>query len=178
MRRVELERLGIQLPVLPTIVLGGLPGPPEWAARLDRLGLDVVSSGAMADTPETWAAAREAAPRRTVKGVAGDPVALAAAGCDLIEAEGQVPPGAYRLGPQESLVAAVEGADPAVDDPDEVAAAVVLALGAAPPAALWVAPAPVWRPDPPEVAEAKLAALVEGVRRARLLLAKEQFERE
>ena len=89
-----------------------------------------------------------------------------------------MPPGAYRLGPQESLVAAVEGADPAVEDPDDVAAAVVLALGAAPPAALWVCAGPGLEARPPEVAEAKLAALVEGVRRARLLLAKEQFERE
>ena len=31
MRRSELEALGIQLPVLPTAVLGALPGPPEWA---------------------------------------------------------------------------------------------------------------------------------------------------
>jgi hypothetical protein len=177
-RRDELERLGIQLPVLPTIVLGGLPGLPDWAARLERLGLDVVSSGASADTPATWAEARAAVPMRPVKGVAGDPAALAAAGCALIEAESAVPAGVYRLGPQESLVAAVDGRDPAVEDPDDVAATVLVALGAAPPAALWACASAGLDAQPPDVAEAKLTALVEGVRRVRLLLAKEQFERE
>ena len=178
MRRHELERLGIQLPVLATIVLGGLPGRPGWAARLDRLGLDVVGSGAAADTPETWSAARTTAPLRVVKAVAGDADALAAAGCSLIETAGAVPAGVYRLGPEESLVAAVDGASQAVEDPNDVAAAVVVALGAAPPAALWACASAGLDAHSPEVGEAKVVALVEGVRLARLLLAKEQFERE
>jgi hypothetical protein len=177
-RRQELERLGIQLPVLPTIALGGLPGPPEWGGRLDRLGLDVVASGAAVDTPATWFAARAAAPRRAVKAVGGDPAALAAAGCALIETAAEVPAGAYRLGPEESLVSAVDGRDPAVEDPSDVAAAVLVALGAAPPAALWACASPGLEAHPPQLVEAKLTALVEGVRLARLLLAKEQFERE
>ena len=53
MRRTELERLGIQLPALPTVVLGALPDGAVWAERLGAMGLDVVCSGAAADTAET-----------------------------------------------------------------------------------------------------------------------------
>ena len=41
---------------------------------------------------------------------------------------------------------------------------------------LWVAATPGLERLPADVAEAKLAALVEGVRQARLWLAKEQFD--
>jgi hypothetical protein len=176
-RRAELERLGIQLPVLPAIALGALPGPPDWAPRLEAIGLDAVSSGAAADTPATWASARASAPYRLVKAVAGDAAALAGAGCLVVETGGPVPDGVYRLAPDEALVAAVDGASAGVEDPDEVAAAIVVALGAAPPAELWAAATPGLERHAPEVVTAKLAALVEGVRRVRLLLAKEQFER-
>ncbi|HEX2504296.1 MAG TPA: hypothetical protein VHK00_10140, partial [Miltoncostaeaceae bacterium] len=44
--------------------------------------------------------------------------------------------------------------------------------------ALWVAATPGLDALPEEVAEAKLAVLVEGARQARLWLAKEQFDRD
>ncbi len=44
--------------------------------------------------------------------------------------------------------------------------------------ALWVAATPGLDGLPEDVAEAKLAALVEGARQARLWLAKEQFDRD
>ena len=46
MRRDELENAGIHLPVLATVCAGPLPQPGNWAARLDRLGLDVITTGA------------------------------------------------------------------------------------------------------------------------------------
>jgi len=179
MRRDELAALGVQLPALPTIVLGALPGGPGWAARLERLGLDVVASGAARDTPETWTAARAAVPHRPVKGVAGDEdgaAALVEAGCRIVETAGAVPAAAYRLGPEEGLVPAVDGADPAVEDLNDVAAAALRAARAGAASALWVAVTPGLERLEPHVVEAKLGALVEGARQARLALAKEQFE--
>ena len=63
----------MQLPVLPTIVLGALPGGPDWSARLARIGVDVTASGADEDTPETLAAAHEAAPHLALKARTADP---------------------------------------------------------------------------------------------------------
>jgi hypothetical protein len=175
-RREELAALGIQLPVLPTIVLGGLPGGAGWAPRLERLGLDVVSSGARADTPATWAAARAAVPHRPVKATGGDAAALAAAGCRILETERPAPAGAYRIGPDEAVIRAASGADPADDLPDDVAQRILEALGDAAPSEVWAAAAGLGRLDA-RSAEARLATLVEGVRLARLLMAKEQFDR-
>jgi hypothetical protein len=174
-RRDHLARLGVQLPVLPTIVLGGLPGGSGWAPRLERLGFDVLASGALPDTPATWDAARRAARLRPVKAVAGDAAALAAAGCVLIEGDVAAPPGAYLLGPAEPVVAAVDAAGGA-EDPDAVAERVLAATADVAPAELWVAAGPGLERLPLQVVEAKLAALVEGTRRARLLLAKQQFD--
>jgi hypothetical protein len=169
--------VGIQLPVLPTIVLGGLPGGAGWAPMLERLGLDVVASGAGADTPATWEEARAAVPHRPVKATGGDAAALAAAGCRIVETDGPAPSGAYRIGPDEAVIRAVGGAGPADELPDHVAQRILDALGDAAPSEVWAAAAGLDRLDR-ATAEARLATLVEGVRLARLLMAKEQFDRD
>ena len=53
MRRDELEMAGINVPVLATVCAGPLPQPGEWAARLERAGLDVITTGAEVDDPAT-----------------------------------------------------------------------------------------------------------------------------
>ena len=176
MRRDELARLGIQLPVLPTVALGGLPGGAGWAARLERIGLDVVASGAAPDTAETWAAARAEVPHRPVKGIAGDALALDLVGCRIVETAGHVPDGAYRLGPDEALIPAVVGTDPTVEDVNDVGVAILRAAREGIASALWAVATPGLDRLDPEVVEAKLAVLVEGARQARLALAKEQFD--
>jgi hypothetical protein len=178
MRRHELEALGIHLPALATVALGALPGPPVWAERLVSLGLDVVASGAAEDTPGTWAAARAAVPFRPVKAVAGDAAALAAAGAAIIETAGAVPPGAYRIGPDEAVIAVVDGSSSAVEDPNAVARDIVDVARDGSPAHLWVVSTPGLHTLPVEVAEAKLRALAECAYRARLVFAKEQFSDE
>jgi hypothetical protein len=175
-RRAELERLGMPLPVLPAIALGALPTGPDWALRLERLGLDVVASGVAEDTPETWAAARDAVPHRPVKATGGDPAALAAAGCRLVETARPVPGGVYRLGPDEDVAVGVDGADSALADPSDVAARLLAAVAERPAASVWAA-ATGLAEGSAGAAEERLRALVEGVRLARLYLAKEQFER-
>jgi hypothetical protein len=175
-RRDELARVGVQLPVLPTIALGALPGAPAWAARLERIGLDVVASGAAADTPETWRAARDAVPHRPVKATGGDPLALVAAGCTMLETDEEVPAGAYRLGADEDAVAGVRGADPEIEDANDVAAAVIAGTAERPPSGLWVVATRGLEGLAADAVERKLAALVEGVRLARLFLAKRQYE--
>jgi hypothetical protein len=138
-----------------------------------------VGTGAAADSAEGWLAARGAVPHRPVKGAAPDAagaVALAAAGCVIVECACEPPAGVYRLGPDDAAAAGVDPHDPAVEDPSEVAARLLAALERHPPAALWAAAGPGLEALPPEVAEGKLRALVEGVRLARLVLAKEQFE--
>jgi hypothetical protein len=166
MRREELAALGIQLPVLPTIVLGGLPGRPDWAPRLERLGLDVVASGANPDTPATFAAAASVVPHRPVKAAGCVP------GARLVECEGDPPDGACRVDPDE-VVIAVDGPD-GLADPSDIARH-VLTAAAVEPSAWWVA-ARGLDDVPAEVAEARLAALVEGVHHVRLYLAKQQFD--
>lgn len=178
MRRDELAVLGIQLPVLPAIALGALPGPPGWAARLARIGLDVAASGAAADTPATLAAARAAAPHLPLKARPDQPGALDGMAALIVEAEGPAPPGHYLLGPDDDVVAAVDGASAAVEDPNDVAAAALARARDGSAAALWVASTPGLDGLPAELAEAKLAALAEGARQARLWLAKEQFDRD
>jgi hypothetical protein len=177
MRRGDLEQLGIQLPVLATVALGALPGPPEWAETLASIGVDVIASGAAADTPETFAAAAAAAPLRAVKATApADPDALAAAGARIIETAGRVPAGVYRLGPEEAVVIVVDGADPAVEDPNVAARAIVEAARDVPPSLLWVVASPGLDTLSTERATEKLRALCECAYRARLVFAKQQFE--
>jgi hypothetical protein len=176
MRRHELERLGVQLPVLATMALGGLPGPPTWAPRLLSIGIDVVASGAAHDTPATYAAAVAASPYRTVKATdPDDPVALAAAGAKLIETAGPVPDGVYRFGPDEAMIMVVDGTSSEVEDPNVAARTVVYAARDTPPSALWVVAGPGLELLPAGVVEQKLIALYECAYRARLVFAKEQF---
>lgn len=176
MRRTELERLGIQLPALPTVVLGALPDGAVWAERLGAMGLDVVCSGAAADTAETVAAAAAAVPYRPLKARAGDAHELFAAGCRLIESAGAVPEGAYRLSAADGVLPAVGAAHPGAEDFNEVARACVRAARALGAANLWVAAGPGLERLRREDVEAKLAALVEGAHQARLALAKDQFD--
>ena len=175
MRRDELESLGVQLPVLATVALGALPGAPRWAGRLLAAGVDVVASGAAADTAETWAAARDEVPFRPVKATAGDVARLAAAGARIIETAGAVPPGVYRLGPDEDAVAVVDGGSPEVEDPDVAGRRIVEAVRGGVASRLWVVATPGLDGLPEDVAEAKLRALAESAYRARLVFAKEQF---
>jgi hypothetical protein len=178
-RREELARLGVQLPVLPTICLGALPGQPAWAPRLESIGLDVLATGAPADEPERWLEAQTALQHRPIKGSAGDAAgaaALVAVGCVILEWAGPAPEGAYRLGPAEAVAAGIDARDPRVENPNDVAARIIAALADGPAAALWAAAGPGLDALEDETADAKLRALVEGVRLARLFLAKEQFE--
>lgn len=167
MRRDQLASLGIQLPVLPTIVLGGLPGEPDWAGRLERIGLDVVASGAPADSPGTFAGAVAAVPHRPVKAMgAGVPEAR------LVECDGPAGAGRYRVHPDE-VVVAVDWAGGAEDAND--VAAVILAAVRDEPSAWWVA-ARGMASAPVSVVEARLEVMVEAVRLVRLYLAKQQFD--
>ncbi|MFN8121053.1 MAG: hypothetical protein U0237_01355 [Thermoleophilia bacterium] len=176
MRRSELEALGIQLPVLPTAVLGALPGPPEWAARLASIGVDVLASGAPEDTPDTWRAAAEAAPYRAVMANPGDPAALAAAGAKLLQGDLPAQPGTYVLGPGDAMVAIVDGSSAEVEDPNVIGRLVVEAVQDTPPAQLWVVATPGLHLLAEDVVEAKLRALCEATYQARLAIAKIQFE--
>ncbi len=169
---------GIQVPALPTVVLGGLPGPPRWASRLAALGLDVVCSGSSADDAATWRAAQEAEPHKPCKAVAVDRAAaeeLAAEGCRLVEGAA-VPDAAYRLSASDGVVAAVSGTHDRVEDLNDVARVVVRAARGLGAANIWVAATPGLDGHPVEVVERKLAALVEGAHQARLAIAKDQFD--
>lgn len=176
MRRDELAALGVQLPVLPTIVLGALPPRPDWAARLARLGLDVVATGAREDTPDTLAAARAAAPHLAVKVRTRDAHAFDGHHGVIVETDGAVPSGLYALDPDDGVLEAIDGTDPEVEDPREVARAILLSARAGVPSAMWVAATPGLDGLPVATVEQKLEVLVQGARQARLYLAKEQFE--
>lgn len=176
MRRDELDRLGIHLPALPTIILGALPGAPEWAGTLARIGLDVVCSGADADDAATIAAALEAAPRLPVKARGDDSAALAAAGARLIEGGGPAVSGAYSLGPDDELVPAVDGGSETLEDLDTVSRNIVAAARAGVPSRLWAGATPGLDRLPADVVEAKLRVLVDAAREARLAIAKVQFD--
>jgi hypothetical protein len=176
MRREELDALGIHLPALPTIVLGHLPGDPEWAGVLARIGLDVVCSGAEADDAATIAAAAEAAPRLPVKARGDDTAALAAAGARIVEGHGPAVSGAYRLDADDELVPVVDGGAEEVEDLDTVSRNLVAAARAVAPSRLWAAATPGLDTLPPDVVRAKLQVLVDGAREARLAIAKVQFD--
>lgn len=165
MRREILVALGIQLPVLPTIVLSGLPGDPDWASRLERIGLDVVTSGAASDTPETFAAAVAAVPHRPVKATG------AVNGAAIVECDGAPPSGSYRLHMDE-IVIGIDGTRGPGDAND--VAGIVLNIVKDDPSAWWVAAGALADLPSDEAAE-RLTTLVEGVRHVRLYLAKQQF---
>ncbi|WP_217914125.1 hypothetical protein [Miltoncostaea marina] len=163
--------------MLPTIVLGALPGPPGWAARLARIGVDVVASGAEEDTAETVAAARAAAPHAALKARAVDAAELGDPPPGLIlETAGEAPEGCYVLGAADAAIEAVDGASAEVEEVMDVARRTLDAAREGTPSALWVAATPGLDALPEDVVEAKLAVLVEGARQARLYLAKEQFD--
>ena len=165
MRRDELAVLGIQLPVLPTIVLGGLPGEPDWALRLEQIGLDVVSSGAARDTSATYAAALASVPHRPVKATGPVP------GARIVDCVGEAAQGAYELRADDTVAINAAGD---VGDANDVARS-VLAKVADDPSAWWVVARDLDAMDPDEALRI-LRALVEGVRHVRLFLAKQQFD--
>jgi hypothetical protein len=176
MRRDRLAALGIQLPVLPTMALGVLPGGAGWSGRLARIGLDVTASGAAEDALDTLAAARAAAPHLALKARTAAPEALAALGPLIVEGADRAPDGCYALRHDEAVVEGVDGSDPRVEDVMDVARRTLAQAQAGSASSLWVVASPGLERLPEDVVEAKLAALVEGARQARLYLAKEQFE--
>ncbi|MDH3227864.1 MAG: hypothetical protein OEM67_12370 [Thermoleophilia bacterium] len=174
MRRSELRALGVELPLLPTVVLGALPGDGRWGERLYRLGLDVTASGAAEDTLKTWTAARDASGRRPAKARSSAPAELIAAGCVIVETVAPAD-GGYRIGDDE-IVVIVDGADRAVEDPSAIARPIVEAARGTDPSNLWIGAGPGLHLLPENIVEEKLAALVEATFQARLALAKDQFD--
>jgi hypothetical protein len=174
MRRSELESAGVQVPVLATVVIGSLPGPGDWAGRLERIGLDVVCTGAHEDTAQGVAALVAAVPFRPALARPGDPVALADAGARIIVMDGVAPAGAYALRPGEDAVYPVR-ADAPAENANDVAREVLSAARGGMASRIWVA-APDLTNVPEAIAEAKLAAMVDGARMARMWLAKQQSD--
>jgi len=174
MRRDELESAGIHLPVLPTVCVGPLPQPGNWAVRLDRLGLDVISTGALVDDPSGIADACAAVPHRPLLAMAGNPEALADAGARLVAVDGVTPPGTYAFRPDEQVVVPIT-ADAPAENANDVARAVLEAARGGQASAIWVA-APDLSLVPEDVVEAKLTALTDGARMARMWLAKQQSD--
>ena len=162
--------------MLPTIVLGALPGAPQWAARLARIGLDVVASGAQEDTAQTIAAARAAAPHLAVKARMIDAAGLGDARGVIVETAGDVPAGVYRLGEDDAAIEGVDGSSDEIEDVMDVARRTLGAARDGVPSALWVVATPGLDLLPDDVVAAKLVALADGARQARLYLAKEQFD--
>lgn len=159
--------MGIQLPVLPTIVLGGLPGAPDWTDRLVRIGVDVVSSGADPDTDASLALVRQRAPYRPIKACGAQ--AVLAEGAWLVEGA----PAADPVGiDDDHVLVAMDG--PQFDNPNDVAA-VVLETARDHPARWWVAARGLAGVSEDEAAAA-LGVLVEGTKLVRLFLTKQQFE--
>ncbi len=176
MRRDEITARGVQLPLLPTLVRGALPGGAGWAERLAGIGLDVLASGAARDTVDSWGAAAAVLPGRPCRAVApDDAAALVAAGCRLIESTEPVPAEAYRIGLDEAGVMVVSDS-PEVEDPNRIARLVVNAARQGDPSQLWVTAGPGLETLPGDVVEQKLRALVESAVQARMVLAKEQFD--
>ena len=174
MRRDELETARINVPVLATVCMGPLPQPGNWARRLERLGLDVISTGAPEDDAQGVAEAIAAVPFRPVLARAGDPTALAAAGARLIAMDGSSPDGTYAFAPDEAVVVAVSADSPA-ETANDVARTVLEAARGGRASAIWVA-APDLSAVPEDVVEAKLAAMVDGTREARMWLSKQQSD--
>jgi hypothetical protein len=173
-RRDELESVGIHLPVLATVCAGPLPQPGNWAGRLDRLGIDVITTGAPVDDVVGVEQACALVPHRPVMAMAGDPVALAAAGARVVAMQGVAPTGVYAFRPDEVVVTPI-AADAPAENANDVAGAVLAAAREGRASAIWVA-APDLSMVPEDVAEAKLAALTEGARMARMWLAKQQSD--
>ena len=174
MRRDELETARINVPVLATVCMGPLPQPGNWAHRLERLGLDVITTGAEVDDAAGVAEALAAVPFRPIMARAGDPDALAAAGARIIATGGPVPDGVYAFAPDEAVVVVVTADSPA-ETSNDVARAVLDAARGGRASAIWVA-APDLSSVPEDVVEAKLTAMVDGTREARMWLSKQQSD--
>jgi hypothetical protein len=132
---------------------------------LEQIGLDVVSSGAAEDTPETYAAAVAAVPHRPVKAMGHVP------GVRIVECDGDPPAGAHRLHLDEIVVV-----NPTRDlgDANDVAR-FVLAAVADGPSTWWIAARGLAEMEPAAAIHI-LETMVEGVRHVRLFLAKQQFD--
>lgn len=158
---------GIHLPVLPTVVLGGLPAGGDWVSRQLRLGVDVVSSGADPDTDQTLQAVRDAAPFRPIK--ATGPAARLVSGAWLVEAE-QHGDGAFSIEAEDTIVVQ-DGLQ--YGDQNDVAAALLDRVGDN-PARWWVAARGLETASEAD-AEWALTVMVEGTKLVRLYLSKQQF---
>jgi hypothetical protein len=141
-----------------------------------RIGLDVLSTGLDHDGPDSVASARAAVPVRPLIARGFDAGALSDAGAAIIEGSQADDSPLYGLDWSDEVVRPVSADDPEVEAVMEVARAVLSAAQTGVPSALWVAAGPGLDALPPDVVEAKLAAMVEGARQARLYLAKEQFD--
>ncbi|MCX6410333.1 MAG: hypothetical protein NT143_07850 [Actinobacteria bacterium] len=97
-----------------------------------------------------------------------------AAGARIVAMDGVAPHGAYAFRSDEVLVIPVATGRPA-ENANDVARDVLMAARQGSPSALWVA-APDLSDMPEDVVEAKLRAMAEGARMARMWLAKEQFD--
>ena len=179
LRRGELAALGIQLPVLATVCPVPLPTAPDWPRRLERADLDVITTGHTLDDPDSWLEAVGAVPHRPVMALADDAAgatALARAGCRLVCTRAAAPPDLYTFSNERSVVA-VSGAGASVEDVNEIAARILEACTKEPASSLWVSAGLGLSDLPVDIVDAKLRALTEGARQARLWLAKEQFDR-
>lgn len=177
MRRAELDSARINVPLLATVCAGPLPQPGNWAGRLERLGLDVITTGAAIDDPSLVADAVAAVPFRPVMarvGEGADPEALVAAGARIVLMDGNAPRGAYAFRPGEAMVRPIAPDTPA-EAVNEVAREVLAAARGGQASSIWVA-APDLSQCPEDVVEAKLQAMVDGTREARLWLSKQQSD--
>lgn len=176
MRRDELEAAGINVPVLATVCAGALPQPGEWASRLERLGLDVITTGAPVDDPASVSAAASVVPFRPVMARAGggDPAVLVAAGARIVVTDAALPDGGYAFHSDEAMVTPIT-ADAPAENPNDVAREVLAAARDGRASAIWVA-APDLSEVPEDVVVAKLEALCEGTRMARMWLSKQQSD--
>ena len=154
-------------------------GRPAWAARLARIGLDVAASGAGQDTAETLAAARAAAPHLPLKARVADAGALDGMAALIVETAGPGPRRALPPGTRRGSGGRGRRRRARLSRRPRTSPAWPLRAPArAPPRRSGWPRRPGSSACPRDVAEAKLAALVEGVRQARLWLAKEQFDRD
>lgn len=139
----------------------------DWPARLDRLGIDVISSGVVPDTDASLAAARGAAPYRPVKAVGTE--ASLSEGAWLVEG---APVGDVVAIDPEHVLVAQDGLQ--FDDANDVAAMILDAVRDN-PAHWWVAARGLGDADPADV-DTAITALVEGTKFVRLYLSKQQFD--
>ena len=160
--------------MLATVCAGPLPQPGNWATRLDRLGLDVITTGAPVDDAEGVTHARAAVPHRALLAFGGDSMVLAGAGARLVATDSEVPDGIYAFRSDEQVVTPIS-ADAPAENANDVARAVLEAAREGRASAIWVA-APDLSGVPEDVVEAKLTALTEGARMARMWLAKQQSD--